>query len=148
VEDRPVPYSGDVAGLPDSSETSPPADDAEEDDRSLVDDIHALIDDGRTYLEAELTFQKTRVAFAVDRVRVAVVFGAVAVMLGSLALIGLTVGLIIALAPLLTAWGASALVVALLLIGAFLAARAASKRWNRLMAALQGLEHVNAETGR
>lgn len=152
VEDGRVPYAVDAAGPSgelDPSSPDAPLDGTDEDhDRSLLDDVHALIEDGKTYLEAELTFQKTRAAFAADRVRVAVVFGAVAVMLGSLALIGLTVGLIIALAPLLTAWGASALVVALLLLGAFLAARAAAKRWNHLMAAIQGLKPVDKEPGR
>ena len=151
VEDGRVPYAVGAAGLLDEPDAPSPdgvSDDADEhDDRSLFDDVQALIEDGKTYLEAELTFQKTRAAFVADRVRVAVVLGAVAVMLGSLALIGLTVGLIIALAPLLTAWGASALVVALLLVGAFLAARAAAKRWNHLMAAIQGLEPVDGEPG-
>ena len=55
-----------------------------------------------------------------------------------LALIGLTVGLIIALAPLLTVWGSSALVVALLALGAWIAMRAAGARWAGLMQALDG----------
>ena len=67
-------------------------------------------------------------------------FGAIAALLGFLALIGLTVGLIIALTPYLTAWGASGLVVVLLLIGALIAVRAAASRWNRLMGAIQGPE--------
>jgi uncharacterized membrane protein YqjE len=153
VGDRRAPLSEDAASLADEPESLQDYLDEhnsadEYGDRSLLDDVHALIDDGKTYLEAELTFQKTRAAFVADRVKVAVVFGAVAVMLGSLALIGLTVGLIIALAPLLTAWGASALVVALLLLGAFLAARSAAKRWNHLMAAIQGDESVDREPGR
>jgi hypothetical protein len=59
-------------------------------------------------------------------------------MFGFLALIGLTVGLIIALTPLLTAWGASALVVLLLLLAAGLCVNSASKRWKRLMTAIDG----------
>ena len=129
-------------GLPEAHDASDAAGDGggEDDDdvRSLREDVAALIDDGKTYLEAELNFQKTRAAFVADRAKAAVVFGAVAALLGFLALIGLTVGAIIALTPALTAWGASALVVALLLVGAFLAVRAAGKRWSRLMAAIQG----------
>jgi hypothetical protein len=116
----------------------PPYNDEEaEDTRSLLADVEALIDDGKTYLQSELTFQKTRAAFVADRAKGAVVLGAAAALLAFLALIGLTVGLIIALTPWLTAWGASALVVALLLLGAFLAARAAGKRWSHLMDAIQ-----------
>ena len=89
-----------------------------------------------TYLEAELAFQKTRAAFVADRAKATVVLGAVAALLGFLALVGLTVGSIIALTPLLGPWGASALVVAILLVAAGLAARAASRRWNGLMRAI------------
>jgi hypothetical protein len=104
--------------------------------RSLRDDVEALIEDGKTYLETELVYQKTRAAFVADRAKGALIFGAAAALLAFLALIGLTVGLIIALTPLLTAWGASALVVGLLLVAAWLAVRAASGRWNRLMQAI------------
>jgi len=107
------------------------------DARSLRDDVEALIEDGRTYLEAELGYQKTRAAFVADRAKGAVIFGAVAVLLGFLALVGLTLGLIIALAPYLTAWGSSALVVFLLLLAAGLSMRAASARWSRLMQAIE-----------
>lgn len=106
--------------------------------RSLAEDVQALIEDGRTYLEAEYVYQKTRAAFVADRAKGALIFGAVAALFGFLALIGLTVGLIIALTPLLTAWGASALVVVLLLIVALLAVAAASRRWTALMNAIGG----------
>ena len=123
--------------MPEPSDDAPPvAGDA--DVRSLGDDVRALIDDGKTYLEAELQFQKTRAAFVADRARSTVVFGAIAALLGLLALVGLTVGAIIALTPLLTAWGASALVVALLLAATALAARAAARRWRSLMDAIAG----------
>lgn len=105
-------------------------------DRSLIGDIQGLIEDGKTYLEAELGFQKTRAAYVADRAKAAVVFGAVSVLLGFLALIGVTMGLIIALTPLLTAWGACGLVVLLLVAGAALAGRAAKRRWERLMAVI------------
>lgn len=137
--DRIAPPPRDTNGLPDIQEA--PAEDAPADhepERSLREDLEALIEDGRTYLEAELAYQKTRAAFVADRAKVTIVYGAVAALLGFLALIGLTVGLIIALSPLLTAWGASGLVVALLVIGALLSARAAGRRWNRLMAAIDG----------
>ena len=104
--------------------------------RSLLEDVEALVDDGKTYLEAELTYQKTRAAFVADRVKAAFVYAAIAAALSCLALIGLTVGLIIALTPLLTAWGASTLVVGLLILGAVVCTRAASRRWQHLMTAI------------
>ena len=136
--DRIAPPPRGEAGLPKISE--PPDEPAPEEDeasRSLREDVEALIDDGKTYLEAELAYQKTRAAFVADRAKGALVFGAVAALFAFLALIGLTVGLIIALTPWLTAWGASALVVGLLIVGALIAARSAGKRWSKLMAAIQ-----------
>ncbi|MEO6388227.1 MAG: phage holin family protein [Croceibacterium sp.] len=120
--------------LPDESVSEFPA--SELTRRSLVEDFEALIDDGKTYLEAELTYQKTRAAYVADGVKGAVVFAIIAAGFGFLALIGLTVGLIIALTPLLTAWGASAIVVGLMLAGAVLCIRTAGRRWNRLMSAI------------
>ena len=137
-DDRIAPPDRGDGGLPELAEPPKAADDdGERELRSLRDDVEALIEDGKTYLETELVYQKTRAAFVADRAKGAVVYGAMAAAFGVLALIGLTVGLIIALTPLLTAWGASALVVGLLLIAAFLAARAASKRWKRLMQAIE-----------
>jgi peptide/nickel transport system permease protein len=69
------------------------------------------------------------------------VFGAVGALLGFLALVGLTVGSIIALTPLLTAWGASALVVAILLgfpLG-ILAALNANRRIDAIITAATAL---------
>jgi hypothetical protein len=140
-----APLVRDDADIPESSDEVPlapgagdHAGDPEAERHSLLDDVHALIDDGRTYLEAELGFQKTRAAFVADRAKSAVVFGAVAALLALLALVGLTVGSIIALTPLLTAWGASAVVVAVLLLAAVLAVRAAGRRWASLMRAISG----------
>jgi len=105
-------------------------------DRSLVEDLEALIDDGRTYLEAEVAYQKTRVAFIADGAKEAIVFVAISSAFAVLTLIGLTVGLIIALSPLLTPWGASGLVVGLLILCTVLSALAAHRRWQKLMDAV------------
>ena len=136
-----APPVRDDADMPEPSDDAPLAEGhgvLEGEERSLLDEMRALIDDGRTYLEAELGFQKTRAAFVADRARSTIVFGAVAALLGFLALVGLTVGSIIALTPLLTAWGASAVVVAVLLLAAALAVRAAGRRWSSLMRAIAG----------
>jgi Flp pilus assembly protein TadB len=136
-DDRIAPPARGDDGLLEIEPPTPADEDGERDLRSLRDDVEALIEDGKTYLESELVYQKTRAAFVADRAKGAVIYGAMAAAFGVLALIGLTVGLIIALTPLLTAWGASALVVGLLLIAAFLAMRAASRRWKRLMQAIE-----------
>jgi hypothetical protein len=140
-----APLVRDDADIQETSDDAPPAEGEglpgsgfEDEARSLLDDVRALIDDGKTYIEAELGFQKTRAAFVADRARSTVVFGAIAALLAFLALVGLTVGAIIALTPLLTAWGASILVVAVLLVAAALAARAAGRKWSSLMRAISG----------
>ena len=87
---------------------------------SLTDDILALVDDGKTYAEAELAFQKSRAAFVANRGKSAALFGIFAFSLVHLALVALVVGAVIALAPSIGAWPATALVVGLLLAGAVL----------------------------
>lgn len=136
-DDRIAPPARGDDGTPDPADPLLEADD-ERELRSLREDVEALIEDGRTYLETELVYQKSRAAFVADRAKGALIYGAIAALLGFLALIGLTVGLIIALTPYLTAWGASALVVALLLLFAWLAVRGAGKRWASLMSAIDG----------
>jgi len=131
------PDRGDDVVLVVEEDEAPAREGAEPELRSLRDDVEALIEDGKTYLQTELVYQKTRAAFVADGAKGAVVFGAVAVLLAFLALIGLVVGLIIALTPLLTAWGASALVVGLLIVAALIAAKVAAGRWNRLMHAIE-----------
>ncbi len=105
--------------------------------RSVIEDIEALVDGGRTYLDAELSYQKTRASFVADRLKKAVVYGIIAAVLGLLAAIGLTVGLIIALTPLVTGWGATAIVVGVLLLVAFLLIRRAAGSWGAIQQAMR-----------
>lgn len=138
-DDRIAPPSRGDGRLP-KAEPEPIADrDPEENAeelRSLLDDLRALIEDGRTYLEAELVYQKTRAAFVADRAKAAALFGVAAGVIGFVALIALAVGLIFALTPLLTAWGATALVVVLLAMVALVCVRMAARSWSQIAAAL------------
>ncbi len=84
---------------------------------SLRDDINALVDDARTYAEAEVAFQKTRAGLAGKAAARALALLVLAVVLLHIALIALAVGAVIALAPLVTIWGAIAIVVGVLLFG-------------------------------
>ena len=124
-EDLEVPLPGEAAAAPNGER------------RSLLDDVEALIDDARTYLDAELSYQKTRAAFVTDRVKKAIAYAAVAAVVALLAAIGLTVGLIIALTPLLTGWGATALVVGVMLLATVLLLRRAARNWNGAMGAVR-----------
>ncbi len=123
--------------MPDDGSTPAAAGDAEAGARrSLFDDFEALIDDGRTYFHAELTYQKSRAGFVANRLKLAIAFGAVAAFFAMLATIGLTVGLILALAPLITAWGATAVVVLALLLIALLLLRRAGRAWEEMASAM------------
>lgn len=83
---------------------------------SLVDDVIALVSDGRTYAEAELAFQKSRAGFAANRTKGAIAFGLAAFGVFHLALIAGAVGLVIALVPIIGAWGATAVVTLALIV--------------------------------
>src|SRR5690349_15994767 len=85
---------------------------------SLMDDVEALIADGKTYLEAEITYQKSRAGFAANRLKWTALYGAAAFGLLHLAGIALTVGAVIALAPVTGPWIATGVVVLVLLLAA------------------------------
>lgn len=109
---------------------------------ALRDDIAALVEDARTYAEAELAFQKTRASLAGKRVGRALVLLILALVLLNLALIALAVGAVIALAPLITIWGAIAVVVGVLLVGVALLVRSAAGDGKVLSAMFGGGEEA------
>lgn len=116
------------------------ASEAAAEERSLIDDVEVLIEDGKTYLEAELNFQKTRAAFVGDRMKRIAGLGLVGFVFAWMALTALTVGLVLALTPLLTAWGATAVVVFLWLLIAAVAMSVAAARWRELASAFDAGE--------
>ena len=79
-------------------------------DESLMEEASALIDDARTYAEAEIAFQKTRAALAGRLVGVSLGLVIVALILLHIAFLALAVGLVMALEPVVTIWGAIAIV--------------------------------------
>jgi len=113
------PEDGPEVRLPDPALT-PDTETVDEDASgftTLRDDVAALVEDARTYAEAEIAFQKTRASLAGKRAGRALVLLVLALVLLHIALIALAVGAVIALAPLVTIWGAIAIVVGVLLAG-------------------------------
>ncbi|MDC8753232.1 phage holin family protein [Erythrobacter sp. sf7] len=102
---------------------------------ALREEIAVLADDARTYAEAEVAFQKTRAAIAGKTAGHAVVLLVLALVLLHIALIALAVGAVIALAPLVSIWGAIAIVVGVMLCGVVLLVLRA-RRDGELLAAL------------
>lgn len=115
---------------------APPTDDAPVDDAlgALREDIAVLIEDARTYAEAEVRFQKTRAEIAGKSAGRALVLLVLALVLLHITLIALAVGAVIALAPLVSIWGAIAIVVGVLLGGVVLLLLAARKEAGLLAA--------------
>lgn len=126
-------------GLPDGREEDlePPEKEQSVSDGSLSEDIVALIDDGKTYVEAEIVFQKTRLAFAADRGKSGLLYGLFAFAVLHLALVALVVGAIFALTPLITALGATALVVGVLLLVGLILGVKAKNHFSRLAEAYE-----------
>ncbi len=79
-------------------------------DGSLWGDVQALIEDGQTLVEAELAYQQARAAYAWKRGKGIALLLVLTLFFGFFALMAAVVGLLLALTPLLTAWGALAAV--------------------------------------
>ncbi|MCM0001227.1 MAG: phage holin family protein [Erythrobacter sp.] len=124
-EGAPAEPAGSAPGAPDTTLSA------------LRDDVTALVEDARNYAEAELAFQKTRAALAGKHGARALGLLVLALVLLNLALIALAVGAVIALAPLVTIWGAIAIVVGVLLLGTGLLV-AGAMREGRMIGAMFG----------
>ena len=105
-------------------------------DRSLIEDVRLLARDARTLAEAELAYQKSRAGALGGGLGKIAGLGAVAALLAALALVALVVGLVIALTPILTAWGATAVVTVALLALSLVMALWARSSWASLTALL------------
>lgn len=85
-------------------------------EEGIVDEVSHVVDDGIAYAQAEIAFQKTRASLAGKSAGFAAVYLIVALVVFHIALLALAVGLVMALAPLVTIWGAIAIVVGTLLL--------------------------------
>jgi small-conductance mechanosensitive channel len=113
-------------------------------EESLVEEIGALIDDAQLYATAELAFQRTRAKLAGKNVGAALLFIVVAVILLHIALIAMAVGMVLALEPLMTIWGAIAIVVGLMLVGVVVLVSLAASR-GRLVSEMFAVEEIASE---
>jgi heme/copper-type cytochrome/quinol oxidase subunit 4 len=107
-------------------------DGAAEPQRSFAEDLRDLAGDAQTLFEAGKAYERARLSYALSRgKRVALSF-VLALVLVYFAAIAAVVGLLLALAPLLTAWGALAVVTLGLALLAFLFLRSGLKRLRRM----------------
>ena len=105
-------------------------------ERSLVSDLRDLVDHGRDFVESEIELQKARAAYVASGAPTIAILAVAAGLLVFFAFVALTVGLVIALAPLMSGLGAAAAVFAAFLIVAFLLAKLAAGRWRKMTAVL------------
>jgi Flp pilus assembly protein TadB len=128
-------HEGALQQAPDSFE-NPLLSEARE--RSLNEDLHQLASDARAYAQAELQFQKSRAAYTAAASKSIGIYAAVALVLVFFAAMAFVVGLVIALGPWLTPWGAMAVVTLALLGLAVIALLRAKKRAAVLMSVIGG----------
>jgi hypothetical protein len=106
--------------------------------RHLEDDLRGLIDSGLVLARAEVAWQQARASYAAGAIKGIAAFGVLALFLLFFSLVALTVGLVIALTPILGALGATFAVFGGLLLVALLAALIAASQWKRMTRALSG----------
>jgi hypothetical protein len=140
VEPTPVDPPGAKARLHEPPVTPPIGAGLPPQEDGLIEEVSNLFDDGVTYARAEAAFQKTRAKLAGKGIGVAAGALAVALILLHIALLALAVGLVIALAPLVTIWGAIAIVVGAILIGAALLAMKARSKVNQVQSLFSSAE--------
>lgn len=104
--------------------------------RRLEDDLRDLVDHGLALARAEADLQKARGRYAAGRAKWIALLGALSAALAFFALVALTVGMVIALSPLIGAIGATLAVFGTLLLLALICAWTAAGQWKRMLAAL------------
>ncbi|MBC2650533.1 phage holin family protein [Novosphingobium aerophilum] len=117
---------------PDPAEAASPRDGV----APLIDDLRQFADEARAYAAAEVAFQKARGKVVALGLRRLALLGFCALSFAVFALGALVVGLLLALTPLVTAWGATAIVAGLLVLAALLSVRSAMGVWRRMVRVL------------
>ena len=109
-------------------------------DFALGDGIRALLEDGQTLFEAELAFQQARIGYALGRAKGIALLLVAALFLAFFFLVALVVGLLLALTPLVGAWGALGLVGLALLVGTVACLATAVARFRTARDVIMGKE--------
>ncbi|GGD66605.1 phage holin family protein [Croceicoccus mobilis] len=105
-------------------------------ERSLIEDISTLVEDGKMLAEAEIDFHKKRALYAANEAKGITALFVAAAVCGFFAAMALVVGLVLALGQIITYWGSTALVTAVLGIIALLLAKKGTAKINRMKAVI------------
>lgn len=101
-------------------------------ERSLIGDLRQLAGDARRLAEAEVAYQRSRAIFAGEELKAIVVLTLLAASMVFIAILALAFGLVLALTPHLTAWGATGVVVSGLLLCTLACGTSAGVLWRRM----------------
>ncbi len=105
---------------------------------TLVEELRALVSEAQAMARTEIAYQTARLSLGGKLVGRVAGLGALALALVFFALMALVVGSLLALIPLLGAWGAVAVVVAALLLATFAALLGMRAGWRRLRELFSG----------
>ena len=105
---------------------------------TLVDEMRALVGEAQAMARTEIAYQTARLSLGGRLVGRVAGLGALALALVFFALMALVVGCLLALIPLLGAWGAVAVVVVALLLATFAALLGMRAGWRRLRELFKG----------
>ncbi|MEP7222096.1 MAG: phage holin family protein [Novosphingobium sp.] len=110
--------------------------DASAQDLPLFDDLRQIGADARNFAQAEIAYQKSRAVLATAAVRDVALLALAGFVFGVFALVGLTVGLLLALTPMIGPWLATLAVVGVLLLATLVCLMRAKRRWQTMTAFL------------
>ena len=105
------------------------------DERSLIDDVRTLLEDGSIAIEAELNYQKSRIAYCGRAGRSMAIFIVAALFFALFTLVALTVGVLLALVPTVSAWGAAAIVTGAFLLAMLFCVWRVWRAWRKIRSA-------------
>lgn len=117
------------------NEDSPPLVSADADDpanRLLSDDLRLLIEDGRTLIEAELAYQKSRAIVTGSGIATVAGWAVAGFVIFLLAVIAALFGVVLELANLFGAAGATLIVVFSMLVLATICALIVQSKWRKI----------------
>lgn len=109
-------------------------------ERSLIGDLRQLASDARGLAEAEVAYQRARAGFAGHEMKAIVALALLSGAMAFIAVLAIAFGLVLALTPHLTAWGATGVVVLGLVLGTLACGAWAAVLWRRMRAQLSGGE--------
>lgn len=107
-------------------------------DEPLFASLSDLVEDGQTYLEAELDYRRKQLSFGLSASKAIIGLVALGLVLLFFALMALIMGLLLALTPLIGAWGSLGIVLGVILVATAFCFLGAFLRFRKAKSAFTG----------